>query len=487
MRIILVLFALLIMACTAPAETGFTGYVTTTDGGTHAAFTFSSTTTDPLTVARWEVDPSNLSACASDSNSCTAMTCDEMGNGPCATMHGVVAKYGTYQPQITAAGMTVHVMGPGQVTGWGTDVFDFMPTYDGAGSFLLLGDMNVVRSTTLTSYTPLNRTLGSQSKGKITASGITSWASYIGYHVFDVTAGAYFVIEKDEGGGVADISTPLSPPDPSVFYLMYSYITPHTSDAIQIWKGSEIECGMLGGQAGFYPNNVMVNIRCAGTDVGAASDTTIVNMGSANCEFPPRGGYNFITTCSSGYHSDDAFEAGSHMGGSVIGGIATNAPNFDCREQIENTVVDGDMLLDDSTGASIHLATSISLGRVYQSSVFDPDGHAAELHIGQADYPGLFFADVNWWGPLSYEVFEGLRVTFEWNATSLNLQGAPGSTLPPISVFHYATVGGLPWIRTTGTWGATPVAITPANLILYGAIGDPSTGDIVSDLYSPVR
>lgn len=427
----------------------------------------------PYSVTHWAVDWNDTSGCASDSNLCTTEACDDGGGGPCATMGGIIGKYGTSSPLLTQNNVEIHVMGLGQTSRWGSDIFNWKPDYNSNATFHLYGDLNVVSTTTLTSYIPMASHVSGpmQTKGKITATGILSWGGLVGTLIYDVTANAYFYIEQNEGT-LADISTPLNPPDPSLLYLSINYQTLHVGDTIQFIKPSAIECGTIAGTGGNPFFNFITNIRCAGSDVGVQGGVTISNLSTALCEFPIES--LSLATCGTINHNNDWIGAYSIMGGSWVGGAVVAAPNINCPQ--DNNLLnswDGDILID--PGASIHLSAILTIGRAYQSNPFDPDSHGGEVHIGQADVPGWLYGDDNWWGPAGMTLFDGEKITAEWNAANINLAGT-------INTIHYP-IGGLPWLRDAGAWGSSPVAITPANLTTYGAIGDPSTGDIVSTLY----
>jgi hypothetical protein len=78
-----------------PSNTPLGGIMSGTAGGATLAWPAVSWAT-----AAWYVDPSNVTTCAADTNSCTSATCSVGGVGPCLTYGQIVSRWGTISPRL---------------------------------------------------------------------------------------------------------------------------------------------------------------------------------------------------------------------------------------------------------------------------------------------------------------------------------------------------------------------------------------------------
>lgn len=403
------------------------------------------------TVPAWFFDGQNLSGNASDGNDCqTAAT-------PCRTYGEIsVHRWGTTSP--TLAQPTTFTLLSDQLS---TDGFIFVPNIIGAGAATINGTLIAQATATIGTFTPRNRAAGVPHA--ITALGQSGafWTPFVGDLVQDTTAGAWFWIEKDKGGASAQITEPLAS-SMGLGFTAPAYVTIAAADNLMLSRPSKLNASLIGVGAipGGFPT--YQHVEFAGSPFLSASASFFNEV---------RVDVGFLAPAmriirNSFFASTATYSAGAIL---IGGALAFDLPSIGFGTT--QNILDGDVLID---CANLHVNGNVVFGRAYVGGAMDTDFSHVLLEIGQADAPGLYYADSELWGPGSLPLHGG---------GTLFINGGAGSATSSLLLTGSITIDGLssawPWNGAGSVYG-TPQAITPALIDSTGGMSNPQTGTRIS-------
>jgi hypothetical protein len=334
----------------------------------------------------------------------------------------------------------------------GTDPYYIKPVLGPSGSITITGALTQVATATIGAVVPNTAGTGFFT---LTFAGLVGTPPAAGMYVHDTTAGAFFFLSEDTGGGVWRITNPhgnpLAQPQP--------YVTPAPGDALVFSTqvaipAIEIDCEGLGAsgvtlvQVGFNAADVIITIGPFVTGSDASFPSALLQ--TKNLIVIP-----FFFGCYFG----GFFGVGAWAGGSVLmtGGEVAGASPF----ILDGSVLDGDILID----TDLDFKGTITLGNVFLG---------ATPTIGNADQRMIIsprsLGTSHLRGPAGLNVTAGLRVQISGGTTAvldLQLTGA-------LEIDSVATA--FAFNTATGVYTTPATAITPAAIDAAGSLSNPKTG-----------
>lgn len=414
--------------------------------------------------------------CASDSNNCTSATCGAAGVGPCLTYGELVARWGSFARPVDQP-LTVNILSDFPAPSADPMLLDARAGNGAAqGQVIINGSLVTLATATIGTFTARNRNAGTPNK--ITASGKSGsfWTPYVGTLINDTTVGAWFWIEKDLGTATAQITEPVQSTAAMAAPIIQTYITIANGDALTIERPVKAACGYLRSYGA--PGNMTArHIQCTGAP-GSTSAALVAGVNFAesradsNISFnecmigPPNGQPTYI--------ANSYFDASFTTLNALVqaGAITSQFPVFGCSPGASSFGADSDILID--SGSSFHVISGGALGRAYfgPGVLLDTDG-MQQLNLGLFDGGGMFWPDVELWGPGAIDAHDGVRIVCNTNCTqALLLTGG-------ITFSNQASTQGYPWNAATHSWGAL-ATLTPALIDDAGSVCNVPTGDCYS-------
>jgi hypothetical protein len=399
--------------------------------------------------ALWVIDPANSTAAASDENPGTLLL-------PLLSVGEVARRMGTSFPTLKQA-TTIQWLSSGTAA----DPFTLQPALSGAGALTLQGTPTVATTTTIGVFTPQNRAAGTPAT--ITASGVASWT--VGQCIVDTTSNAIFWVVADLGGGVAQITLPVS----NALGFNPAPVTIANGETIQLQTLQSVFADILATQTGIGPtiNRLALSVASPATSF-IALQAPILNacrifgcfvtaygtpsaavrfsacLGLANSGASPIQGVTFQIT------------AGGMLGsfGQYPGpGICT---------------IDGDALMlgashfGGTPGGTLRIAAAYFANPIINQGPTTNFVTIASATYGPSGRPVI-------WGPTVWNVAGGAQFTVAGGATAVQLfLNTGGLQLDGVAAGSTFTVG-------TGLWSAGTVALTPAAVDADGMLTNPKT------------
>jgi hypothetical protein len=375
------------------------------------------------------------------------------GDNPLKTVAEIARRYGTNSP-VLRRNVTVQLDGDLPIT----DPWTLTPTGNSAtAKMTVIGTLTSVATTTIGTFTPLDRDAANQNV--ISASGGPAgfWAPFVGRLVHDTTADAWFWVNNNLGSARAQIGTPCTqatpgaggPPapvviangdaldvlQPSVLYMDYADLGGALAGTGVIFQTLELRAAGTAGALGTCSFD-----RCTFTDFFEFVRNPLSSI-FYNCDVGPSGGMLLASS---------QFFMGQARGSIAVDWGSAGAMLFD-----------GDFLFLESgqfTGV-------ITLGQVgFFSAPFNAtnpvEWHVVEVNFGTA----VMWGDN---GETAFDVKGGSRITASASA-ALALKVTGGYTLD-------GQGQAFPWDDTTHAF--QPIAaITIGNLDAAGGLQRPFSG-----------
>jgi hypothetical protein len=417
-----------------------------------------------ITESYWAFDPALTMPCASDSNTCTSSSCGASGVGPCATLAGLMAHWGTSTP-LFGQNTTIEQLSddaPPFLNAWNIHPQDNGLITVFEGKLIELGTASVA------SYVPLNRPAGT--KGVITLD-VDAALPFVGTLVNDVTAGAWFWVDSLQGSTIA-ITTPFSPTDPFSGTYTPSYVTVASGDSLVFYDEPKAACLDMPSELDGF--TVGYHLRCTGNPDVSIEDYIRYLMDSrvdsdiywwTNCTHP--GGGAYINSFFDSYVDSNGYFNG--------GAITSVDGSFGCGDAYP-TELDGDILVDQRQ--HVQFGAVLWIGQAYFGGAGSLHTYSAfaTIMIGLWNEPQNTYGHAAMWGPECIDLSDGATLVCEENCTKQILLTGGLSMEQSGGNYTDKVINAYPWEKDAGAWGAE-VPLTPANVDLYGEMCWPAQRD----------
>lgn len=431
--------------------------------GAARAPTVSAMASQPTLV----FDPGNATGCASNSNTCTSLTCAANGVGPCLNVSELVARYGSNSWAPTVA-QTLWQLSSEPVPS--SDPINLMilgssPT----GSFTYRGQLLQVGSGTIGTFTNINRS-GNQPY-QVTASGQSGsyWTPFVGDMLVDTTTNSWMWVERDLGTATARITTPMNTlvGSPCALPTIQSMAN---GDAYVLYDFPKVQIGSFKVIGNPVSYGIIGHLRVVDASGQAYGSIGTLSSGGGMCAEEMAISAAFVDTCTTTpinlfltglgpYSGDVGGAVAQGLGGNIgCGAVATGVR--------PPPLLDGDVLVD--IGTELHLSAGVMIGNAYfgTGQVTDTDGvQGGIISLGFYDQPG-FYGTAILWGPGGLELHDG--------TTFVCQHGCTGNLLVPLTIKGGTTA--FPWNAASHSWGAS-TTINAANIDDAGVMGDPPSGN----------
>lgn len=399
--------------------------------------------TDAWSVPLWVFDPVH----GSDSNRGT----DD--SSPLQHWSAVLQRYGTPSPILRQrVGFRWLASQPDS-----SDPIVFDPVLVGGGGYDFTGAPQVLATANVVAVQPANPAAGTATQVQSDQTG-SFWSAFVGRTVRDVTAGAQFIVESDQGAGAAQVSAPKAVP-----VTEFGVDAPIASgDALEILSLPTIYPARLdntdfGSGAGLGVSLAQLDLRAdfaitLGSGVSVLECTingaSITPSRTVDAEAGP-----VFTSC---YFGVGGLGGAPFSGvGGIYGGVLHQAGN----NFKDGSVLDGDVLCM----LRVHTSGTVKIGRCYWGQTNTLDNPPTVYNLLNQNT-----GSARLWGPGGLALVKGSKclLTGVTADAALLLKGA--LTLDGQSV-------GYPWLPGSNGYGAA-VALTPGAIDAAGGLTNPATG-----------
>ena len=333
------------------------------------------------------------------------------------------------------------------------------PIITGAGQLTLTNNgLVATQTTTISVFTPKNRNAGTLNT--ITAVGVASWAALVGALVHDTTAGATFFIDRDAGGGVAEITEPFQLAGVTGFFSPPTQLIAN-GDTVQLFAPAAIPSIYIPASGGQDLSSSFAGFVIQALTLNADILPILTSVTLAECSVAGSLqliGQLFLSPAIVSCRLQLILGTGSFFGGSIQGAGSQVAGLL--------TYFDGDVIVRQRIHPSAESEIVIGCAYFGQAHEYE-DGPVSWIIQTSAYGPGGTQPVV--WGPGPTNVAMGAQMHLV-GYTAVNTFRSTGG----LQIDGAAT--GFTFNLGTGTFSAGAIALTPASLDANVSFQNPRTG-----------